>query len=459
VPEFGRLTCLVQHEFYHQYTADEHTLVCLQRLDEVWGSKDPAYQSYTQILQKVERPFVLYLALLLHDTGKADGDGQHIDAGVRLARRAAKRLGLDAPTSELLALLVEQHVLLPQVSQRRDLEDPAVIRRVASRVRSVEALNLLTLLTLADALGTSDKLWNGFKDSLLWSLYHKTLKVLGAGTEYILSEERQREQLLEAVRREVKGRLTEEELHAHFTTFPANYYQIHSAARIAVDVELVHRFIKRQFTDGEDPLAPVVAWRNEPDRGHTAVTVCTWDRAGLFSKIAGSMSAAGLNILGAQVFTRTDGIVLDTLFVIDARTDTLAKPEAKQSAEETLTRALTGKPVDFRALIAKHQGSHTPYQAPPGERMPTSIRFENALDDVPTVIEVETEDRIGLLFAISEAMSELGLDILVAKISTEKGAVFDVFYVIEEEGNKVLSVQRQKTIEARLRKTVAELEG
>jgi [protein-PII] uridylyltransferase len=285
------------------------------------------------------------------------------------------------------------------------------------------------------------------------------MQVLNASTEFIMVEERQRELLMESVRRVVSDRVSPEELQGHFATLPLHYYQIHPAQRIAADVELVHKFLRRQFADGEEPLAPVIAWHIEPDRGYTAVTVCTWDRAGLFSKIAGSLSAAGMNILSAQVFTRTDGVVLDTLFVNDARTDTLVKPEARDEAEAILTRALVGQAVDFRGLIARHKGAHTLYQAPTGERLPTSIRFESAEEELPTIIEVETEDRIGLLFAICEAMTELGLDILVAKISTEKGAVFDVFYVVEEDGEKILRPARQRAIEQRLRRTVTELDA
>ena len=177
IPEFGKLTCLVQHEFYHQYTADEHTLMCLEQLDRIWEAKAPPYSTYTPLFQKLERPFLLYLALLLHDVGKADGHGHHSEVSGELALRVAKRLGLDGAATHTLRLVIEHHLLMASVSQRRDLDDPAVIRQFAKQVQTPETLALLTLHTFADSQATSDKLWNGFKDLLLGSLHRKTLQL------------------------------------------------------------------------------------------------------------------------------------------------------------------------------------------------------------------------------------------------------------------------------------------
>ena len=205
MPEFGRLTCLVQHEFYHQYTADEHTLVCLQKLDQTWNSQEPMLAPYAEIFRHVERAYVLYLALLLHDSGKAYRTGQHERIGGELAFRVARRLGLDGAKTHALRLLVENHLAMAQISQRRDLEDPAVIVNFARQIQSVEHLDMLTLHTLSDSTGTSDQLWNGFKDAALWTLYRKTKQQLGGGTEFLIAEARQRELLVEEVKRMAAG--------------------------------------------------------------------------------------------------------------------------------------------------------------------------------------------------------------------------------------------------------------
>jgi [protein-PII] uridylyltransferase len=459
LPEFGKLTCLVQHEFYHQYTADEHTLMCVEQLDRIWEAKALPYSTYTPLFQKIERPFVLYLALLLHDVGKAGAHGNHSELSCDLARRAAKRLGLDAAATQMLLRVIEHHLLMASVSQRRDLDDPAVIRQFATQVQNPETLALLTLHTFVDAQATSDKLWNGFKDLLLGSLHHKAMQLMTGGTEFARAEEQQRELLREEIRGLAPEHLSEAELEAHFATLPPRYFQIHPAKDILADLLLAHRFLRLQVSEEENPLAPVVTWHNEPDRAYNAVKICTWDRAGLFCKIAGSLSAAGLNILSAQIFTRSDDLVLDTFFVTDAVTGNLAGPDQRNRFEGVLHRALTGEAMDFPALIARQKITRPLYQAYVGEKIPTRIYFDNDASEARTLIEIETEDRIGLLYTISQTFTELAVDISAAKICTEKGAAIDSFYVRELDGSKILSPERHRGIEHHLRQAIHSLDA
>jgi [protein-PII] uridylyltransferase len=460
LPEFGRLTCLVQHEFYHQYTADEHTLRCIEQLDRIWEAKEPMYSNYTPLFQKLERPHLLYLGLLLHDVGKSEGHGNHAEASSELARRVSKRLGLDGNATHTLCVLIENHLLMASISQRRDLDDPTVVRKFANQVQTQEILTLLTLHTFVDSQATSDKLWNGFKDSLLWTLHHKAWEQMMSGeTEFTRVEEKQRELLMDEVRRLKPSHLSEEELQAHFGALPARYFQIQAAREILDDLLLTHRFMRLLIADEENPLTPVVNWHNQPDRACNAVKVCTWDRAGLFRKIAGSLSAAGLNILSAQIFTRNDGIVLDTFYVQDARTGNLAGAEQRDAFEAVINKALTGEEVDFHTLIARQKITRPVYQAYTGERIPTRVHFDNESSDTRTLIEVETEDRIGLLYTISQQLSELDLDISAAKINTEKGAAIDSFYVRELSGEKVMAVDRHRSIERKLRQAISSLDA
>lgn len=458
IPEFGKLTCLVQHEFYHQYTADEHTLVCLEQLDRVWAAESAMYQQYTPLLQSAERPYLLYLALLLHDTGKPGGHGHHEDEGAKLALRVGRRLGLDESARDTLRLVIEQHLLLVSVSQRRDLDDPRVIEQVARKVRTPETLSLLTLHTFVDAQATSDKLWNGFKDSLLWQLYRRVLPLLTGDTEFIRVEEQQRERLLAEVGKAVSDKIETEEVRSHFEALPPRYFQIHSAEQIVEDVEVVHEFMRQQVL-AERPLAPVVRWHNDPHRGGSLTKTCTWDRAGLFSKLAGSLSAAGLNILSAQIFTRKDGIALDSFFVTDARSGNLAEPEQRERFAALVERVLTGEEVDLHALIARQQGNRPVYQAYAGESLPTQIVFDNEASETRTLLEIETEDRLGLLYTLAQTLAELGVDIAAARICTEKGAAIDTFYVHEMDGGKLDSAERQRVIERQLRHAIHELDA
>jgi [protein-PII] uridylyltransferase len=458
IPEFGKLTCLVQHEFYHQYTADEHTLICIEKLDRIWEAKDLPFSNYTELLQKLERPFILYLALLLHDAGKARPEGNHAEIGGRLALNVSKRLGLDGATAHSLCLIIEQHLAMVQISQRRDLDDPAVIRNFAAQIQSPENLNLLTLHTFADSQGTSDQLWNGFKDSLLRTLHAKTMQVLTGGADFIRAEEKHRELLADEVRRAGLPSFNEEELQAHFDHLPARYFEIHSAKEIMRDLTLAHRFMHLQVDEEDKALEPVIMWHNEPDRGYTTLHICTWDRAGLFSKISGCLTAAGLNILSAQIFTRTDGIIIDTFYVTDAKTGLLANRDEREKLERLLRTALTGG-LDLPALIAKQKLSGPAYKSFSEERIPTEIRFDNDTSDYYTIVEIQTEDRVGLLYIVSQSFSELHLDISIAKICTEKGAAIDSFYVSSQVDNrKIWAKEHQEFVADQLRAAITSLD-
>ncbi len=457
LPEFGQLTCLVQHEFYHQYTADEHTLVCLEILDRIWESKVAPQAHYAQLFHKLDRPYLLYLALLLHDVGKADGHGKHAEVSSQLAARVAVRLGLDGSATHNLRRVIECHLLMASTSQRHDLEDASVIRTFANEMQNLEVLEMLTLHTYADSMGTSDKLWNDFKDLLLWTLHRKTLPLLTGGTEFRLAEVKQRELLEAEIQRLLPGRLNEEELRAHFNTLPDRYFQIHSAAEILRDLTLTHRFLNLQVAPEGNALEPVLDWHNEPDRGYTVVKIGTWDRARLFSNLTGSFSAAGLNILTAQIFTRSDAIVLDTFFVVDAKTGKLANREEREKFEELLVKVLTGGEVDFLGMILRQKAGLAPYQSYEGDRMPTQVHFDNDTSESRTVVEVETEDRVGLLHVISLALAEMNLNLSAAKIVTEKGAAIDTFYLNEQDGGKILDAGRQGFIERKIRGAIGQL--
>ena len=460
IPEFGKLTCLVQHEFYHQYAADEHTLVCLEQLDKTWETKEPPYVNYGPLFQKVERPGILYLALLLHDVGKAEEHkkGGHSEASADMAMRAAKRLKLDGAAIHTLELLIEHHLLMATVSQRRDLDDASVIKHFAQQIETPENLNLLTLLTFADSTGTSDKLWNGFKDSLLWQLHARAMPLLTGGQEFVRASEKQRELLADEVHEMAPKKISHEEIATHFESLQPRYFEIHNATEILGDIELAHRFMEQLIHEGENALSPIIAWSDEPDRGYSVAKICTWDRAGLFSKIAGCLSAGGLNILSAQIFTRSDGIALDEFFVTDSRTGNLATKDEHEKFDALMEKILTGMDVDLSALIKKQIATQPQYMPYAGERMATQIRFDNSASETRSIIEIETEDHLGLLYAISQTLAELDVDVTGARIVTERGAAIDNFYVREPDGGKIEAPSRRVLIENKLREAIKQLD-
>jgi [protein-PII] uridylyltransferase len=457
LPEFGRLTCLVQHEFFHRYTADEHTLQVVEHLDRVLDATDPPHASYKRIFQQFEHPYVLYLAILLHDVGKAANVKLHSEASHEMAHKVADRLKLSPDEKAMLLFLVRDHLKLSLLSQRRDIDDQSTVDAAVRVVRNEVWLDALMLLTFADAAGTSIKTWSEWKQALLWELYQRTKQAL-AGTERaknILS--RRIEQLYKEVSVRLKDRLPLEEIYSHFELMPASYYINTSAEESERHLQLIHRFLARQMDveKPQDALIPVVDWQPFPAQGYSRVSICTWDRLGLFSKIAGAFAAADLNILSANIYTRGDHVVLDTFGVCDRQLAAVSDPKQIETAEKMLERTLTNQEdIDFRQVLAKFRATRAETPAIRVVTIPTRIEFDNDTSRTRTIIEIQTEDRVGLLYAITHALTELGLDISFAKISTEKGAAIDTFYVQDQLGRQVTDPDRLAQVQARLESAI-----
>jgi [protein-PII] uridylyltransferase len=459
IPEFGGLTNLVQHEHYHIYAVDEHTLMCIEKLDKVWNATDSPYDRYGALFRNLERPYVLYLALLLHDSGKAVDSGAHAEVGGRLAIKVSERLHLDGATTHTLRVLIEQHLTMVRTGQTLDLDDPDVIRDFCSHISTLETLDLLTLHTFADSMGTSETLWTGFKDTLHWQLYHRAAEFLRGDKLAVVAEQKQRELLMEETRALLPKTWDPAEIPAHFSDMPARYFQIHSPRDIARDLAMAHEFYHLQRDDEgpEDALIPVLQWHDERDRGYAVVHICTWDREALFSKITGALAATTLNILGAQVFTRLDHVIFDEFYVTDARTGELPTKQARQQFAKILNDVLHGR-FALKSAIQKTKLYRPLWQGVPGDRIETHVTVDNHAATDRTLITVETEDRIGLLYAISAALVDLRLDLILAKIVTERGAAIDSFYVTEIGGGKVLDEERRNAVAEYIEKAISSLD-
>ncbi len=459
IPAFHQLTCRVQHEFFHLYTADEHTLVCLEMLDRIWDSKAEPFSAYLELFRSLDRPYVLYLALLLHDVGKADDTQDHAVESARVAVSQTRRLRLPPPAAATVLFLVRNHLLMVRLSQKLDLDDPEVIRDFAAQVQTPEHLNLLTLHSFADSMGTSETLWTPFKESLLWTLHRRAEQVLSGGGEFRELIEQQRKRLQTEVRRLVPRTFHAEEIESHFANLPDRYFVLHTPREIATDLSLAHRFMWNQVALEDRALEPVVAWHAEPDRGYSVVKVCTWDRPRLFSRIAGALAAADLNILGARIFSRPDGPVFDTLFVNDPETGRPPGREARERFEALLGKSLRGEAVDFEGLAGHRKPHGRMYRPAEYEVIPTRVQFDHEIVRGRTVIEVQAEDHVGLLYGVTRVLADLGLEVDFARINTEKGAAVDTFYVREAGGSQVTGKERLAEVERRIRSVLEPVRG
>jgi [protein-PII] uridylyltransferase len=201
----------------------------------------------------------------------------------------------------------------------------------------------------------------------------------------------------------------------------------------------------------------VFKWQDFPDQGHSVVTVCTWDRRGLFMKIAGSFSVSRINILSAEIYTRADGFVLDTFLVCDDEHLPVTSGPMKQKMQRTLSAALAGDTYPFDDEIKQ---AYAAFRRPPRqeqETFPTSIIIDQDSSESFTLLEVQTPDRLGLLFHVLHVLSDLELDINFARINTEKGAAIDTFYLTDKNRNKLEDSELIEQIRRRLHEKIDEL--
>src|SRR2546429_2442850 len=437
IPEFGQLTCLVQHEFLHRYTADEHTLVCIDKLDALAETNDPKLIAYRRIFEELEDPLVLYLALLLHDSGKAVGARPHSEASALFAQRVATRLQLSSEERKSLILLVDHHLTLSRIAQQRNLDDPATVTELAHIVKHQKNLNALMLLTLADGQGTSAEAWSDWKESLVWESFYETSRYLADQKSYYEQTRIERESLQVAVAKNL-SRDYVDEIDAHFEFMPDNYFRGSDVPDIVEHLKLFRSFVENVSGCGEHPLASAVKWKALPEQGHSVVSFCTWERERLLAKIAGSFSVVPINILNADVFPRGDNVVLSIFRVCDTKARAVTNPQDFELVERTLRRALEDENFDFLPLIekAKRQSRHG---LTPGIDFPTRIALDNKTHPTYTLIEIQAPDRLGLLYDILTCLDHEGVSIALSRINTQDGAAIDTVYVVDRSTHAKIS--------------------
>ena len=452
IPEFGPLTCLVQHEFFHRYTADEHTLVCIEKLDELTTTENPKLTAYRELFDKLDDPFVLYLALLMHDTGKAVGARPHSEASAVFAQRVALRLQLSSEERKSLILLVDHHVTLSNIAQQRNLDDPETIVEFGRIVRNQKNLDALMLLTLADGQGTSAEGWSDWKETLVWQLYHRTSQYLTDQAGFYEEQRIKRDKLHAAVAARLPAEFADE-VEAQFEFMPDNYFRAFGVDEIVSHAQLFRRFLENLYIDNGSPLRPIISWQPHPEKGHSTASICTWDAAQLLAKIAGSFAVVPLNILGADIYTRGDNVVLDTFRVCDLKSRAVTDENQFGQFEATLRNALVDPAFEFGPLLENARRKVPPPLA--GElEFPTKIITDNKAHPAYTLIQIETPDRLGLLFDLLSVFGREGISISLSRISTEKGAAIDTFYVSDSvTRGKITDTRRITALQEALKRS------
>jgi [protein-PII] uridylyltransferase len=450
IPEFGQLTCLVQHEFLHRYTADEHTLVCIEKLDALRQTRDRKLVFYRRLFENFDDPVVLYLVLLLHDTGKAVGARPHAEASAVFAQRVATRLQLSSGQRKSLILLVDHHLTLSNIAQQRNLDDPTTIAELASIVKDQKNLDALMLVTLADGQGTSVQAWSDWKESLVWQLYDATSQYLTDQKSYHEQRRIERDLLKTAVAQNLPSSYAEQ-IDVHFDFMPDSYFRAFTPAEIVHHLKLLQAFLENVSSRGEQPLAPAVGWQAFPDQGHSVATVCTWEREQLLAKIAASFAVAPLNILSADVFPRSDHIALNVFRVCDTNGDAVTNEHEFHTVENILCRALEHQRFEFGPLIEKMRRG-TWRSLTPQIDFPIRIAIDSKTHPTYTLIQIQTPDRLGLLYDLLTCLGRENVSIALSRISTQNGAAIDTFYVVDRSSHgKIIDGQRAAALQERLK--------
>ena len=449
LPEFGALTNLVQHEFFHRYSADEHTLRCVEELDGIASIDDPHREIYRRLFHELEDPFILYLAILLHDSGRAANTEHHDEASALLASKVANRLCLRSKRRQMLLFLVDNHLILWRTANTTNIDDPATISEFAKIVRDQERLDNLMLLTYADSRGTNEEAWTETKEAPIRVLYFEATEYLRDATAFTERRRQQRNALLD----EVLSQLSEEfasTVVAHFQEMPERYFTKRDATGIAEHIKLLVKFFKN-WAFAEAAPEPVLHWRSIPDQGCSELTVVWEDRHLLLAKIAGALAANRINILSADIFARGDGVVFDIFRVCTTNFEPVESARATKMIEGILRQSLRDEPVDFDALISEADDRVTADWTEIAPHFPQRVYVHNSENSNRTIVEIQALDRIGLLHHVFTAIGKLGHDVTNARVTTTRGAAIDTFYVVDSNGDKIDDEQQlvalQKGIE------------
>ncbi len=440
IPDFANIFAHMQYDMYHFFTADEHTINAIDMLHKIENGELQAEAPVSTILfGQIHSRRALYMAMLFHDMAKGTG-GEHAIKGAAIARRMCPKFGLDAAETETAAWLVEYHLLMTMTAFKRDLSDPKTVADFAAAVQSPERLKLLTIMTAADVLAVGPGRWNNWKAGLLRDLYARTQHIL-SGTPDLFDDAQATLVKQKAVRRLIGDKTTA--LRYLTDRAPADFWHSFAPETLAGFISALDK------NAGMKEQATVVRVLPAPAQDFTEVFVFTPDRTGLFATLAGAMSAAGASIASARIFTLPDGMALDVFQVQDLQGHAYDNPAFMQ---RTVKAALAGT-LDIEAEIAQHRKNQP--RRSENFRVAPQVILDNNASNSHTVIEVTGKDRPGFLYDVTSGLTELGLQISAAKVTTFGSRAMDVFYVKDGYGLKIIHPQKLGGIE-RLLKNILE---
>ena len=409
IPHWHAVECLVVRDFYHRYTVDEHSIVAIEVIDQL-GLKPEFSVRFRQLLLEEEDRASLRLALLLHDVGKGTRPGDHVQGSLEAASDVFERLSVPPQNRETIEFLIAHHLDLSKVMTRRDLDDPATGRFLTSQIPTQEQLRRLALLTYADISAVNPTAMTPWRLEQLWRAYSAC------------QEQLTRELITNRIDREQGASLAagqSPELAAFLEGFPTRYLRTHTAAQV-----------RRHFELDQKRRREGTAVSITQDSGAFLLTVLASDQPGLFAKLCGALACRGMNILKAEASSNSNGCILDLIRFSDPLRNLELNPDEVIRLEWTVECVLRGS-LSVADLIKQRR--HAPRPSSGSKVMP-SVRFSNEASDDCTLIDFTGEDRPGLLYDMTSAISAAGCNIELVLVDTEAHKAMDVFYLTQAGG-------------------------
>lgn len=440
IPDFAPIVAMMQFNMYHHYTVDEHIIQCISHLARI--EREELIEELpvaSSILKKGVNRRVLYVALLLHDIGKGRPE-DHSILGAQIARRVAPRLGLNKKECDTVEWLIRHHLLLSDVAQKRDISEPRTVRDFAKAVKSVERLDLLTVLTVCDIRGVGPDTWNNWKAVLIRNLYKATRDALENGLEALNRDTREAE-----AKRLLRAELSDWDPKAVRLETGRHYGPYWQGLPLATHKIFAH--LLRDVNDSEISIDLTL----DEDRDATRICLAMVDHPGLFSRMTGALALVGANVVDARTYTSNDGYATAVFWVQDAdgRPYEIARlPRLQQMISRTLKGEVIARDaLKDRDKIKKRERAF---------KVPTHITFDNEGSEIYTIIEVDTRDRPGLLFDLTRTLAHNHVYIASAVIATFGEQVVDTFYVKDMVGLKFHSEAKRDTLERKLRDAITQ---
>lgn len=443
MPEFKKLRCRVQHDSYHIYTIDTHSIFAVNELSKlVNGDYHQEFPLYEEVLAQVKKPEILTLGLFLHDIGKGEG-GNHSVKGAEIANHVTTRLKFNRLEKRGVEFLILSHLMMPHLSQRRDLEDPELIIQFAESMKTMDKLNMLFLLTWGDIRAVGPEAWTNWKGKLLESLYQKAKKVL---TEKIFSKEKSKEQI-EHIKEELFSKMSSqyspEEFQYYVSIMPKRYF-------FAVSKEEVEKHFKMyRESKGESIVFSAFTEEASP---LTDICLLTTQLPEVLSLAAGVMLLYSINVIRVDVFRSKEGQLLTILRVTNDQGKPIEEGTLLKNIELTLKKVLREE-TGVKELLEKNRPPDYLVKKPI-QKAESRVLIDNDVSAYYTVIDVYTHDRLGLLYDILKTLNQQGCYVDVSKISTKVEQVTDVFYVKDIFGQKITSKEKIQSIKGALQKVV-----